>query len=28
LQRAVAFGGADIRGDGVPTGVRLRFEVW
>jgi hypothetical protein len=28
LQRAVAFGGADIRGEGVPAGVRLRFEVW
>jgi hypothetical protein len=28
LQRAVAFGGADIRGEGVPAGVKLRFEVW
>jgi hypothetical protein len=28
LQRAVAFGGADIRGEGVPAGVRLRFEMW
>jgi hypothetical protein len=28
LQRAVAFGGADIGGEGVPAGVRLRFEVW
>jgi hypothetical protein len=28
LQRAVAFGGADIRGVGVPVGARLRFEVW
>jgi hypothetical protein len=28
LQRAVAFGGVDIRGEGVPAGVRLRFEVW
>jgi hypothetical protein len=28
LQRAVAFGGADTRGEGVPAGVRLRFEVW
>jgi hypothetical protein len=28
LQRAVAFGGADVRGDGVLAGVRLRFEVW
>jgi hypothetical protein len=28
LQRAVAFGGADLRGDGVPTGARLKFEEW
>jgi hypothetical protein len=28
IQRAVAFGDADIRGEGVPAGVRLRFEVW
>jgi hypothetical protein len=28
LQRAVAFGGADVRGDGVPAGVRLKFEEW
>jgi predicted DNA-binding transcriptional regulator AlpA len=28
LQRAVAFGGADIRGEGVPAGVWLRFKVW
>jgi hypothetical protein len=28
LQRAVAFGGSDIRGEGVPVGARLRFEVW
>jgi hypothetical protein len=28
LQRAVTFGGADIRGKGVPAGIRLRFEVW
>jgi hypothetical protein len=24
----VAFGGADVRGDGVPAGVRLKFEEW
>jgi hypothetical protein len=28
LQRAVAFGGADLRGDGVPSGARLKFEEW
>jgi hypothetical protein len=28
LQRAVAFGGVDIRGEGIPAGVRLKFEVW
>jgi hypothetical protein len=27
LQRAVAFGGVDIRGEGIPAGVRLKFEV-
>ncbi|KAJ1256953.1 hypothetical protein BS78_K261200 [Paspalum vaginatum] len=28
LQRAIAFGGADVREEGVPMGVRLQFEVW
>jgi hypothetical protein len=28
LQRAVAFGGADINGDGVPARARLKFELW
>jgi hypothetical protein len=28
LQRAVAFEGADIRGEGISAGVRLKFEVW
>jgi hypothetical protein len=28
LQRAVAFGGADLRGDGIPAGARLKFEEW
>jgi hypothetical protein len=28
LQRAIAFGGADIKGDGVPVGARLKFELW
>jgi hypothetical protein len=28
LQKAVAFGGADLRGDGVPSGARLKFEEW
>jgi hypothetical protein len=28
LQRSVAFGGADIKGDKVPTGARMKFELW
>jgi hypothetical protein len=28
LQRAIAFGGADIKGEGVPTRARLKFELW
>jgi hypothetical protein len=28
LLRAVAFGGADIKGDGVPAGARLKFVLW
>jgi hypothetical protein len=28
LQRALAFGGADVKGEGVPSGVRLIFDVW
>jgi hypothetical protein len=28
LQRAMAFGGADVRGIGVPPGLRLQFEEW
>jgi hypothetical protein len=28
LQRAVAFGGADLRGDGIPAGARLKFDEW
>ncbi|RLN03631.1 uncharacterized protein C2845_PM13G02530 [Panicum miliaceum] len=28
LQRAIAFGGADVREAGVPPGTRLQFEVW
>jgi hypothetical protein len=28
LQRAIAFGGADVKGEGVPKGARLRFELW
>jgi hypothetical protein len=28
LQRVVASGGADIKGDGVPVGARLKFELW
>lgn len=28
LQRAMAFGGADVRGNGVPQGVRMQFEEW
>ena len=27
-QRAVAFGGADVRAEGVPSGMRLKFEEW
>jgi hypothetical protein len=28
LQRAIAFGGADIKGKGVTAGARLKFELW
>ncbi|XP_022682391.1 uncharacterized protein LOC111257326 [Setaria italica] len=28
LQRAIAFGGADVREEGVQTGQRLQFEAW
>jgi hypothetical protein len=28
LQRAVAFGGADIKGANIPTGARIKFEEW
>jgi hypothetical protein len=28
LQRAIAFGGADAEGDGVPPGVRIKFPKW
>jgi hypothetical protein len=28
LQRAITFGGADIKGEGVPVGARLKFELW
>jgi hypothetical protein len=28
LQRAVAFGGADIKGADVPTGARIKFDEW
>jgi hypothetical protein len=28
LQRAVAFGGADFKGDKVPVGARMKIEVW
>jgi hypothetical protein len=28
LQRVIAFGGADIKGEGVPAGTRLKFELW
>jgi hypothetical protein len=28
LQRAVAFGGADIKGANIPVGARIKFEVW
>jgi hypothetical protein len=28
LQRAIAFGGADIKGEGVPAGARMKFELW
>ena len=27
-QRAVAFGGADVRAEGVPSRMRLKFEEW
>ena len=28
LQRAVAFGGADLKGVGIPAGARIKFEAW
>jgi hypothetical protein len=28
LQRAIAFGDADIKGKGVTAGARLKFELW
>jgi hypothetical protein len=28
LQRAIAFGSADIKGEGVPAGARMKFELW
>jgi hypothetical protein len=28
LQRAIAFEGADIKGEGVPAGARIKFELW
>jgi hypothetical protein len=28
LQRVIAFGGADIKGEGVLAGARLKFELW
>jgi hypothetical protein len=28
LQRAVTFGGADIKGEKVPVGARMKFELW
>lgn len=28
LQRAMAFGGADVRGSGIPSGMRIQFEEW
>lgn len=28
LQRAIAFGGADVKEDGVSSGVRMNFEIW
>jgi hypothetical protein len=28
LQRAIAFGGADVKGAGIPDGVRIKFEMW
>lgn len=28
LQRSIAYGGADAKGDGVPLGTRLQFEEW
>jgi hypothetical protein len=28
LHKAIAFGGADVKGEGAPKGVRLRFEFW
>lgn len=28
LQRSIAYGGADAKGDGVPQGTKLKFEEW
>lgn len=28
LQRSIAYGGADARGEGIPQGIRLKFEEW
>jgi hypothetical protein len=28
LQRAIAFGGTDIKGTGVPIGAHIKFEMW
>jgi len=28
LQRSIAYGGADAKGEGVPAGTRLQFEEW
>ena len=28
LQQSIAYGGADVKGDGVPQGTRLLFEEW
>lgn len=28
LQRSIAYGGADAKGEGIPKGIRLQFEEW
>jgi hypothetical protein len=28
LQRAVASGGGDLKGVGIPVGARIKFEIW